>query len=780
MKLVIAEKPSVAKSIAAVLGAKTSKDGFVEGNGYIVSWCVGHLVGLYNPEEYDEKYKKYSFDALPIIPDTFKMKVLDSTAKQYRILKQLMQSSDVDELICATDAGREGECIFRYVYNLSGCRKPVKRLWISSVEDKAIRDGFNNLKSDFDYDNMFEAGFSRAKADWLVGMNFSRLFNLRYGSSKISVGRVQTPTLAMIVQRDYDVKNFVKQKFYTVELDCGTFTVSSARIDDENNAKSIVSKCNGSTATIKSVDTSVKKVNPPKLYDLTTLQREANRQYGYTAQQTLDYTQSLYEGKLVTYPRTDSQYLTEDMKQTALDMLDTIYSVFPDFKSDTEYEPNVKRLINNSKVSDHHAIIPTAEIANKSIDNLPDGEKNILLLISAKLVTAAAPTHTYEAVKVIVDCENTEFTATGKTVIEQGFKAVEKQIKAHLKGGNLKGGNAEDKEDKEKALPTITQGQTFENVKAESAEHFTSPPKPFTEDTLLSAMETAGNSDYDDNSDVEKKGLGTPATRASIIETIVKKGFVERNKKQIVSTEVGRNVIEVLPDTVTSPKLTADWETRLQAIEKGKERAEDFMSDIETYIRDTVAEYSHKAENSVLNAERQTIGICPNCGKNVIEMPKSYSCESGKDGCGFTIWKSTSGKTVSTATAKELLQNRKTGLITGFQNKDKKSFDAYLKLDDDNKVVFEFQKPSDTNIGNCPKCGSKVAKGKFGYYCTGKCGMQLAKVYGKELTDSQLSKLLSGKSVTYTVNKKSTTVLPEIEEYSFNGRNGFQWKVKKD
>lgn len=773
MKLVIAEKPSVAKSIANVLGADKSNDGYVEGNEYIVSWCVGHLVELYSPSDYDERLKKYSFETLPIIPDNFRMKVSESTSKQYRIIKNLMERSDIDEFVCATDAGREGECIFRYVYNMVGCRKPFKRLWISSVEDKAIRDGMNNLRNSSDFDNMFEAGFSRAKADWLVGMNFSRVFSCRYGSP-LSVGRVQTPTLSMIVKRDNDVKNFIKQKFFTVELDCGELTASSARIDDEITANSIAARCNSSTATVTGVDRIVKKVNPPKLYDLTTLQREANRQYGYTAQQTLDYTQSLYESKLVTYPRTDSQYLTEDMENTAREMIDTIYRAIPQFKSDCEFIPNVKPLINNKKVSDHHAIIPTAEIADKNINGLPDGEKNILLLISAKLVTATAPTHTYESVKITVDCENTEFKATGKTVIEHGFKAVEKYIKASLKGGN-----SEDKDDKETSLPNLSQGQTFENVKAETAEHFTSPPKSFTEDTLLSAMETAGNSDYDENSNVEKKGLGTPATRASIIEGLVKRGFVERNKKQITATEKGTNLISVLPETVKSPKLTADWETRLQAIEKGNERADDFMSDIEKYIRQTVAEYSHKADNSVLNSERTAVGTCPKCGKNVLEFPKSYSCESGKDRCDFTIWKSVSGKNITSVTAKELLQNRKTVLIKGFENKEKKTFDAFLILDENNKIAFDFPKPSDESIGNCPKCGNKVVEGKFGFYCLGKCGMQLAKVYGKVLTETQLKNLLSGKSITYTSNKKSTTVLPEVEAYSFNGKNGFQWKTKK-
>lgn len=780
MQLVIAEKPSVGKAIANVLGITgLKKDGYIECKDYIVTWCVGHLVDLVMPEEYDERYKKWSFDTLPIIPDTWKFGVSPSTSKQYKVVKELMNRKDVDEIICATDAGREGECIFRYVYNHTKCSKPFKRLWISSVEDKAIRDGMENLRNSSDFDSMFAAGLCRAEADWLVGMNLSRLFTCRYGS-KLTVGRVQTPTLAMIVKRDSDIKNFVKQKFFTVELDCGTFTVSSARIDNENTADSLVTKCNSSTAIVTSVDTTIKKVNPPKLYDLTTLQREANRQYGYTAQQTLDYLQSLYEKKLATYPRTDSQFLTEDMNQTALNVIDTIYSSIPEFKPKCEFEPNIKHLMNNKKVSDHHAIIPTVEIANRNLDELPDGEKNILLLIAAKLITAAAPVHKYESVKITVNCENTDFTATGKTILESGFKAVEKQLKAHLKGSSESNSKVEDNE---KILPDVTQGQSFDNVSASSAEHFTSPPKPFTEDTLLSAMETAGNSDYDENSNVEKKGLGTPATRAGIIEQLVKRGYIERNKKQISATETGASLIEVVPDKVKSPKFTAEWETRLQAIEKGKESDTAFMNDIEDYIREIVKEYSSTAENSVLSSERSVIGKCPKCGKNVIEFPKSYSCESGKDGCGFVIWKEISGKKISSEAAKQLLQNDKTGLIKGFTSKSGKNFDCCLKLDTENKIVFDFgdlKNNKENSIGNCPHCGKDIIKGKFGFYCTGKCGMSVSKVYGKELTETQLSKLLSGKSITYTHNDRKTTVLPEAEPYSYNEKSGFQWKTKKE
>ena len=432
MQLVIAEKPSVGRSVASVIGATEKKDGYLEGNGYIVTWCIGHLVQLASPDKYDSKYgtkiSEWSFSTLPILPEHWKFVVSSTTKQQFQVIQELMQDSRVDEIICATDAGREGECIFRYVYEKIGCTKPCKRLWISSMEDKAIREGFSNLRPDSDYDNLYAAGLCRAKADWLVGLNSTRLFTCRYGTL-LSIGRVQTPTLAMIVQRDYDVKHFVKQKFFTVELDCGTFVASSERIDEEESAKNIAESCSGKTATISEIKKEIKTVNPPKLYDLTTLQREANRQYGYTAQQALDYTQSLYEQKLVTYPRTDSQYLTEDMEQTAADLIQTICNTISCCQGLSIPEPNVKRCINNSKVSDHHAIIPTAEIAHKKLADLPDGERNILNLIAAKLILATADPHRYEATKVSVICENHNFSATGKAILNAGWKAFEIAIK---------------------------------------------------------------------------------------------------------------------------------------------------------------------------------------------------------------------------------------------------------------------------------------------------------------------------------------------------------------
>ena len=668
MELVIAEKPSVAQSIAAVLGATQRKDGYLEGNEYLVSWCVGHLVELAQPESYEEAWKKWSYESLPIIPQEWQHEVKSDTKAQYQILKKLMHDDRVDAVVCATDAGREGELIFRLTYNMAGCRKPMKRLWISSMEESAIRDGFHNLRPGSDYDNLYHSALCRQEADWLVGMNGSRLFSVRY-DGKLNIGRVQTPTLAMIVQRDAEVNGFVKQKYYTADLNCGAFTLSSARIDDEKSADALVSACYGSTVTISSVKREVKTDKAPKLYDLTTLQREANKAFGYTAQQTLDYTQSLYEGKLVTYPRTDSRYLSDDMLQTALEVTKLCDSYFGFGISHT---PDIKKVINNSKVSGHHAIIPTNSIVTADLSSLPTGEKNILTLIAAKLICATAPEHKYEAVKLTGICNGTEFTATGRTVLDMGWKRFIRQT---------------DKEKPdEKALPAVSEGQTF-TVAASKGEHFTSPPKPYTEDTLLSAMERAGNEDYDD--DTEKKGLGTPATRAATIESLVKNGYVERVGKQLRATDRGKELVKVVPDEVKSAKLTAEWESKLQQIEHGELPEAVFMSGIQQFITEMCSKYG--------------------------SVDKSVSFSDG----------------------------------------------------------------GHEPIGKCPKCGADVVKGKFGWYCKGKCGMNIAKVYGISLSDAQIKGLLDGKSTSYTSKGKKTIVLPEIVENPYNGKVYYQWRTER-
>ncbi len=665
--LIIGEKPSVSRAISSVVGADKKKKGCICGNGYIVSWCYGHLVGLKYPNDYSGGWDKiWSFSQLPMIPENWLFKVSDSTKEQFDVLKSLMNSNDVTEIICATDADREGECIFRYVYNMTGCHKPVKRLWVSSLEESAIKSALNQMKPLSVYDNLYSAGYSRAKADWLVGMNCSRLFTCRY-KNKLNLGRVQTPTLAMIVKRDNEVKNFVKQKYFTADLDCNGFTLSSERIDDEAAVNNLVSACNGNTAVIMSVEKEIKTVNPPKLYDLTTLQREANKYYGYTAQQTLDCVQSLYEGKLVTYPRTDSQYLSDDMEQTALEMVSIIGNVFP---FGTVSSPDIHKCINNSKVTGHHAIIPTANIGNTDISTLPQSEQNILALIANRLLCASANPHKYETVKITAKCCDTEFTAKGKVVTENGFKAF-----------SLK--SSEEKE--EKTLPGVCEGQQF-TVTATKSEHFTSPPKPYTEDTLLSAMEHAGQDNYDETA--EKKGLGTPATRAATIEGLVKNEYAQRKGKQIIATEKGVNLISVVPDEVKSAKLTADWEMKLQQIEQGQYSADSFMAEIEGFIRSLCSKYG-SADNSV-----------------------SFQTEN-------------------------------------------------------------------TPIGKCPKCGGDVLKGKFGYYCKNKCGMNISKVYGRELSETQVKSLLEGKKISYTSNGKKTTVIPEVYENNYNGKTYFQWKTER-
>lgn len=638
--LIIGEKPSVSRAISAVVGASSTKKGYTEGNGYIVSWCVGHLVGLRFPNDYGNGWEqKWSFSQLPMIPDKWQFQVTDSTKAQYNLLKSLMNRGDISEIICATDADREGECIFRYVYNMARCRKPVKRLWVSSLEESAIRKALTTMKPMSAYDNLFNAGYARARADWLVGMNGSRLFSVRYGG-KLNIGRVQTPTLAMIVQRDAEVGGFVKQKYYTANLNCGEFILSSARIDDENAANTLVSACDGNTVTISSVKREVKTDKAPKLYDLTTLQREANKAFGYTAQQTLDYTQSLYEGKFVTYPRTDNQFLSDDMAQTALDVAKLCDTYFGFGISHTL---DISKVINNSKVSGHHAIIPTSGIATADLFSLPSGEKNILTLIATKLICATAPAHKYEAVKLTGICNGTEFTATGRTVLEMGWKAYAKQS---------------DKKNEEKSLPAVSEGQTF-TVAASKGEHFTSPPKPYTEDTLLSAMERTGNEDYDE--DTEKKGLGTPATRAATIEALVKNGYVERVGKQLRATDKGKELIAVVPDEVKSPKLTAQWETRLQQVEHGDYSEVSFMQDIERFVKAMCSNYGVKDESvSLASQYHEPIGKCPKCGGDIIGGKYGFYC---KVKCGMSVG-NVYGVKLSSAQVKYLLNGKSTSIFT--------------------------------------------------------------------------------------------------------------------
>ena len=576
MKLIIAEKPSVAFAIAKALNVKGSKDGYIENKNFIISWCVGHLVALAEPSVYNEKYAKWDYVDLPIIPAEFQYKIYGGKQKQFKVVKSLMNRKDVTEVINACDAGREGELIFRLVYAQANCRKPVKRLWISSMEESAIREGFQNLKDGSAYDNLYQSALCRLWADWLVGINATRLFSLLYRKT-LNIGRVQTPTLALLCDRHNKISFFKKEKYFTVSLNLGGAKAETERIDKEDMAKEITAACENSQAVCVSVKKEEKKEQPPKLFDLTALQRSANRLYGYTAKQTLDLAQSLYEKKLITYPRTDSRYLTEDMAKTVLEIISYSLKLPPfdgisDFRADTFY------LFNNEKVSDHHAIIPTAEIQKANLSELPNGERSLLNLIICRLLSSSAEPYVYENTTAVFDCDGHTFTAKGKRVLAYGFKNVERLI-----------ASSSENEDGGDPPVNFTEGQTFSDIKPELCEKYTAPPKPYTEDTLLSAMETAGAKETTD--DAERKGLGTPSTRAAILEKLVQTGFAERKGKQILPTKNGTLLISVLPDTLISPSLTAEWENSLALISKGQESPKAFMQGIETMIAELVERY---------------------------------------------------------------------------------------------------------------------------------------------------------------------------------------------
>jgi len=581
MKLVIAEKPSVAFSIAKALGISGKKDGYIEGGGrspadnYIITWCVGHLVALAEPSSYDNRFAKWAYEDLPIIPEHFKYKTNGEKNKQFKVVKDLMHRKEVTEVINACDAGREGELIFRLVYNQAGCKKPIKRLWISSMEEIAIRDGFDNLKDGREYENLYNSALCRLWADWIVGINATRLFSLLYKKT-LNIGRVQTPTLALLADRNNKITFFQKEKYYTVSIDTGSVNAVSERIDNLPHAEEIKAACEHSQAVCISVKKEQKTEKPPKLFDLTTLQRTSNKVFGYTAQQTLDYAQALYEKKMLTYPRTDSRYLTDDMAETATAVVHLSAKV-PPFDSVPDYFPDVSLLVNNSKVTDHHAIIPTMEIEKADIKTLPSGELNILKLVICRLMCAVAEPYVYELSAAAFRCGGNVFTVKGKLVVSLGYKAIERLL--------YKSADSEDDEQ----IPDFYEGQTYAGIKAEIAEKFTSPPKQYTEDTLLSAMETAGNKEITD--EAERKGLGTPATRAGIIEKLVQTGFAERKGKNIIPTKNGMLLISVLPDTLISASLTAEWENQLTLITKGKASPKEFMHGINKMITELVKKY---------------------------------------------------------------------------------------------------------------------------------------------------------------------------------------------
>ena len=666
MELVIAEKPSVAQSIAAVLGATQRKDGYLEGNEYLVSWCVGHLVELAQPESYEEAWKKWSYESLPIIPQEWQHEVKSDTKAQYQILKKLMHDDRVDAVVCATDAGREGELIFRLTYNMAGCRKPMKRLWISSMEESAIRDGFHNLRPGSDYDNLYHSALCRQEADWLVGINGTRLFTVLYGGKALKVGRVQTPTLAMLVDRESKIMNFKKEAYYMAHIMGNGLDAVSEHISDKTEAERIAGACENGQALVTSVVKEEKWVAPPKLYDLTTLQRDANRLFGFTAKQTLEYTQSLYEKKLVTYPRTDSQYLSDDMEGTAKNVIEAIFNSLL-FEQNIMFNPDIKRILNSKKVTDHHAIIPTMEIIKQDLKAIPESEMKILSLCANRLLCATGEKHIYNSTKAVITCNNTVFKVSGKEVWKNGWKEFEDFFKNSYK-------TAEDKSDaeEEKKLPELREGMTIAVEQTRVSEHFTQPPKHYTEDSLLSAMERAGAEDMGD--EVERKGLGTPATRADIIEKLVKDGFVKREKKQMLPTEDGMKLITVLPDMVKSPKLTADWENTLTLVEKGEYTMQEFMDGIEDMVRELVQTYHSISDDqkSLFGTMQEVLGKCPKCGSDVVKGKFGAYC---KQKCGMNVGRAM-GATFSDTQMKSLLEGKKT-LVRGLKGK-KGSYDAYL------------------------------------------------------------------------------------------------------
>lgn len=691
MYLVIGEKPSVAQTLAKVLGAKKRQEGYLEGNGWLVSWCLGHLAEYAAPEEYDEKYRKWEFSDLPILPEKWRLTVAKEKKSQFVVLKNLLNRTDVEYVVNGCDAGREGELIFRRVYELSGSRIPVKRIWISSMEDCAIREGFANLKDGAEYQNLYDASVCRAKADWLIGMNATRAFTTKY-FKRLVVGRVQTPTLAMLVERGEQIRGFQKEKYFNVELDCDGMKAEKQKIFDPEEAERIYNACNGSNAVVHSVETIEKKVKPPKLYDLTSLQREANRIYGMTAQQTLHAAQSLYEDKLITYPRTDSNYLTEDMEPTAKTVFRIIHEKYqPSGPFDQPGMPDTKRVLNNKKVSDHHAIIPTAELLEANLAGLKEPEQKILFLISIHTVEAMEKEHIYLETSVEVGCGEEIFHAKGKNVLQNGWKIYEECVK------NKDGFAIEDPDEAGKdRIPDVKQGDVFLHVKSRKTEHFTSPPKNYTEDTLLSAMETAGNKEFD--SDTEKKGLGTPATRASIIEKLVSSGYAVRKGKQLMATQDGADLISVLPDYLKSASMTAEWENRLLRMEKGELAGKDFLQGIVEVIDQMLLECGEiSVEEQNRFYPRETVGLCPVCGSPVFEGKQNFFC-ANRD-CSFALWKenrylASIGKQMDKTMAAELLNKGKIYASDFYSQKKKRKFAAYLLMDViDGKVSFELEFP---------------------------------------------------------------------------------------
>ena len=716
MFLVIGEKPSVAQTLAKILKADRKEDGYLAGEECLVSWCFGHLAEYAAPEAYDNRYAQWNFDDLPVIPKEWELSVAGDKRTQLAVLKKLLNRKDLSYVVNACDAGREGELIFKHVYDLSGSALPVKRLWISSMEDRAIREGFENLKDGSAYENICAASVCRAKADWLVGMNATRAYTTKY-FKKLAVGRVQTPTLAMLVERERRIRDFTKEKYFAVHISCGGMEAVTGRIDDRMEAEKIVEECRNSQAQVLSVSREEKSVAPPRLYDLTTLQRDANRMFGFTAKETLEYLQSLYEKKLATYPRTDSQYLSDDMGETAEKVIRAVCrsGIFGgNFAENQSFIPDVKRVLDSKKVSDHHAVIPTEMVGKADLPALPEEERKILLLISDRLLCATGEKHLYGTVKAELSCGGHIFPASGKTVTHNGWKDFEDLLKHSCRSetdteegsteeetASSEGGQAE------KKLPDFSEEQIFEKVKTDITEHSTSAPKHFTEGQLLLAMETAGKGEFE--GDTEKKGLGTPATRAGIIEKLVSSGYAERKGRQIIPTAEGTELISVMPEYLTSPGMTAEWENDLLRMERGELPAEDFMQGITALVEKMLEGCREIPENERYRFhKKESVGNCPLCGAEVYEGKKNFYCKN-KD-CKFSLWKENrylSGmrKKIDKKTAKELLKTGRSRAKDLYSAKKDGTFEADIVMKTDKgRVDFSLEFP--------PKKEGKKQKGK--------------------------------------------------------------------
>jgi DNA topoisomerase-3 len=696
--LVIAEKPSVGMGLAAVLGASERKDGYMEGGGYVVSWCVGHLVGLADASAYGD-FAKWRREDLPIVPDEWQTVVFGDRQRQFDTLKALMGRSDIVSLVCATDAGREGELIFRYVYEKAGCTKPFKRLWISSMEEGAIRAGFEQMKDGVAYDNLYQSALCRARADWLIGINATRLFSTLYGDT-LSVGRVQSPTLAMLTERGQRIKGFVKEKYHHVQLDMDGVTARSERIADATKAEDIRAATDGRQAVCTAVRREQKTVAAPKLFDLSALQREANRLFSYKAADTLNVAQSLYEKKLLTYPRTDSRYLTHDMEAGVAALVQAAAALIG---SDGNFLGNAAQVVNDGKVTDHHAIVITAAAGKADISALAEQERNVLLTVAARLICAVGERHVYEAVQAEFLCGGATFTAKGKATVAEGWKAAETLFKAVLK---VKADDGEDADEDGGTIPPVDEGQTFNDVRATVTEHHTQPPKPYSEATLLSAMETAGAADT--VGEAERKGLGTPATRAAVIENIVARRFAERKGRQLIPTEAGAALIRILPKQLTSPALTAEWENTLALIAKGEASPDEFMRGIVNLTERIVRENS-KADAELacmFSPGKEIIGVCPRCGANVHEGKKNFYCASRE--CSFVMWKNdrffeSKRKELTKAIAAALLKDGKAHIKGLYSEKSDKTYDAVILLADTGEKYVNYRFAPRENERSEPK-----------------------------------------------------------------------------